>query len=1233
MKTRLQPRLRAVSNLVTAILVGIVCNWSSVSAQWPLQYGDIAMTCQGACGDPNAFVLGTVNVQNWNLPANFNNATWLSNPSLMYHHPSWTRQNLGDIFGLCIDNVGNIFVTATAAYYDNPWCPSSIGPGGAGAVYKVNGVTGVISLFATLPQSSIGPGLGNIAHDKVNDQFFVTNFEDGKIYRISNVGVVTMFLDPFTADGGSPGAAPVGERLWGIGVYNGRVYFARWNEDRINYSSSVGNEIWSVPVSGGSPTLELTTTPLGCPAGSSSPISDIAFSSGGRMMVAERGNETYSTGSNHYARHLEFYPPTWASAPPYSTYSLKYNPSVFVFCPPTYANSSGGVDYGYDRPSPDGGPEKCDSVVWMTMDYGSGHLTGMSATTGGAIATSVWKNLGVGKNQVGDVETYRPLCGVEILDSCRQKSVKLDSITQPGKLCCANITLSNGVANFFTQVTATVITPGAVLSSVLAPAGWGASSAGNTATFTHTSGYVPVGASSGFKICLFSLAAPPQTIVLTWFGKNGSLCYDTIRLDCKQQVPPVPRCDSLTNVKIECKQIGLNGGGNTYQMTFSVVNLNPFLLPAENIDVDIMPAGLFVSPTSFNFAPVPYGGTAGPFTVNITGPGAVTGTNFCLLIKLYGHKDTANPCCYSWCCPQDTFCFTLPECINCCEGFSSRFSPVQPPTPTLKYNGAGGVQLNTLVTALPGPWISASVSIVSATISQQCQGRGPNGNVFGTITGGTANFAGLSGPTFASPPIPGGGSHEIQWGINPGGVPISNTQITLNMQFPPPQSTWPPPSNCRDTLRFCLRYRFTDKNCRTCDTLVCYELVRRPVLKIVDPVLGSGHFTRGTRQVDDGPSGGSQKEGNDPSLLATGGGQAGPLNAKITMSSSTDGVLSLSLASSNSGDPATIIGLMMEPSTGMNIASMRDDVSGASAAIVDKVATIPTRIAEGSTRTFTLAYDNPLSQKTFINWLLVRYVMESDPTDTLSGELVVRARTPAGMGGDTLVRDLGQGTRRPDVRTYALTFTNGNGTEDSIASVVIRAKAPTRILAVGPGLDSMTAALQGYTLGTAEAEALLSVPGDDGAVVAQVAPGASIGPIYVTVAGAVDDSATIEYETLTSDGDIVSKGDIVLTDPVSASRRDDEPITATSIMLSNAVPNPLDHTTTIRFALPTREAAVQLVLSDVMGRDVKTVFEAMSFEAGAHDVTVDCSDLPVGTYYVTLRTGTQSRTRKMVVAR
>ena len=72
------------------------------------------------------------------------------------------------------------------------------------------------------------PGLGNIAYDCECNQLFVTNMEDGKIYRLSMGGTTLSTFDHATPDNGLPGFAPPGEKVWGIGVYNHRVYYGVW---------------------------------------------------------------------------------------------------------------------------------------------------------------------------------------------------------------------------------------------------------------------------------------------------------------------------------------------------------------------------------------------------------------------------------------------------------------------------------------------------------------------------------------------------------------------------------------------------------------------------------------------------------------------------------------------------------------------------------------------------------------------------------------------------------------------------------------------------------------------------------------------------------------------------------------------------------------------------------------------------------------------------------------------
>ncbi|MFM1919273.1 MAG: hypothetical protein RLZZ303_907, partial [Candidatus Hydrogenedentota bacterium] len=109
-----------------------------------------------------------VNDQNWQPPMDHNEAG-----------VPWTANVLGQVFGIALDNATppNMYVTATSVYGDFP-----AGPGGYGAVYRVDGVTGVVCVLATLPNA--GPALGNICYDEVNSQLFVSNHEDGLIYRI-----------------------------------------------------------------------------------------------------------------------------------------------------------------------------------------------------------------------------------------------------------------------------------------------------------------------------------------------------------------------------------------------------------------------------------------------------------------------------------------------------------------------------------------------------------------------------------------------------------------------------------------------------------------------------------------------------------------------------------------------------------------------------------------------------------------------------------------------------------------------------------------------------------------------------------------------------------------------------------------------------------------------------------------------------------------------------------------
>lgn len=321
-----------------------------------------------------------------------------------YNALSWDEFTLGSVFGITLDPAGNIYVTASTSYTVDVQglCP------GWGGVYQINGMTGLVTCFADLPNTGTPePGLGNISYDCEHDQFFVTNFNDGKIYRLDTSGTVLSTFDHGTAYNGAPGFAPLGERLWGVEAHRGRVYYSVWSQDIGRPVGAGPNEIWSVPLdSNGEFTtgvsLEVTLPQL-VGFQFSNPVSDIRFTPKlGRMLLAERGMNDDTTPEAHRARVLEYVcmDTVWLPSPN----TFKIGPSV------SGHNCAGGVDIDY----------KPDGPVWATGDllhlspqliYG---IQGLPAT-GGDVTTSYLIDyngnlIDQDKTEIGDVVVSCPGC-------------------------------------------------------------------------------------------------------------------------------------------------------------------------------------------------------------------------------------------------------------------------------------------------------------------------------------------------------------------------------------------------------------------------------------------------------------------------------------------------------------------------------------------------------------------------------------------------------------------------------------------------------------------------------------------------------------------------------------------------------------------------------------------------------------------------------------------------------
>ena len=326
--------------------------------------GQAVVTCYSG-SNPSGHVLGIKNIRDKSIAQIGSNWT----PPVSFAHPDWTSSVLGEVFGIAIDENYNIYLSATIAYETIGIPPISFGAGGGGGIYKIDASTGNVSTFASLPNPS-GVGLGNICYDKSLSQFFVTNFEDGKIYRLSNTSNILSTFDPFSPDDPTTSCAPQGERIWGIGTYNNKLYFGLCNND-LYYKGSGLNEIYSVDLDASgaiisAPYLEITL-PVFPGENSSSPVSDIAFSNDGKMLVAERGLGVCDTlayqfsGGVHKSRVLEYVlvGSDWTLSQEFFIGNYGQN-----------RNSSGGVDYGYDdflTNAPPPIPE-CDNYVWATGD-------------------------------------------------------------------------------------------------------------------------------------------------------------------------------------------------------------------------------------------------------------------------------------------------------------------------------------------------------------------------------------------------------------------------------------------------------------------------------------------------------------------------------------------------------------------------------------------------------------------------------------------------------------------------------------------------------------------------------------------------------------------------------------------------------------------------------------------------------------------------------------------------
>ena len=394
----------------------------------------------------------------------------------------WVENIIGQVFGIALDYNKGIFLSASdiyaATYNYGGTARTTFGPGGRCGIYYTditnpNTTTTLVKTAASaslntvgtalIPNSGVGPNsignsIGNIAYDQKNNQLFATNLEDGRIYRINpTTGIVLSIFDPFVIDNAIAGMAPVGEQLWGIGIYTDSsgitsVFFSRTKTANAMSQSSPGagtKDIWSIKLdsngefvateigssklfndSAVSSQLEILNVPSG-----RAYVTDIAFSKSGKMLLAERG---YA----HQSKVFEYIKTgtVWAVS------AKNFFVGGQAGGNPEGENAAGGIDYGSRELNTS---YVCDDIVWASGNFmlpkikpsnavfvysiqgisAAGNLSlprfpnsngtgGVSAPISGDLpnysATDIYIHTNINspasKGSVGDVEVFRSKC-------------------------------------------------------------------------------------------------------------------------------------------------------------------------------------------------------------------------------------------------------------------------------------------------------------------------------------------------------------------------------------------------------------------------------------------------------------------------------------------------------------------------------------------------------------------------------------------------------------------------------------------------------------------------------------------------------------------------------------------------------------------------------------------------------------------------------------------------------
>lgn len=647
-------------------------------------------------------------------------------------------------------------------------------------------------------------------------------------------------------------------------------------------------------------------------------------------------------------------------------------------------------------------------------------------------------------------------------------------------------------------------------------------------------------------------------------GVPERCCYDTVKIrlpDCYDG------CFEIVKDTVYCKE-GPNGQ-TIYSWCFQVKNMSRcdaayfYLIP---------PSGVVMNPNTLIIGPLAPGATSGTFCVQISGPGAVPGP------LTFGVRMCDRP---KQCCCSQEVTIRLPKCEehDCCKDFVKRFGKL---SNSASWNG---------LTSAFG-WMSAigtggaPIIRVEATLANVSINGAP---VYGYFNSGT-----IANPFGTTPGVVAPYGHELRWPTIPTGVNMSAmTYFNLNLRVPPMA-----PGRFKDIVRYCIRFRFTDKNCVTCDTVICFTRTRYRII-IIDWPWFNGTIEKDRNLASAGTDVAGRLIGNDSGMFS----------------------ITFPQFPSELG-PGRFVGLDVTSSEATIVDATSSD---AQFLVAEGVASAAFEKNPGEQMEVGLRYGDRNGRSSITHDVMVRYVLDSDPQDTLLDAFTLTLRSDSIRGGDE-VKETSTPVR--EVRTYALHLKNANGSQEDINRLVLTATGGVRILAVGP-VGNDTSVVVGFRQ-TDGGQGVTSLNGESVTIPA----GDSINPIYITLSEVSGTEAVIRFYTINASGQVISEGEVTLGNPLSAAvdgGRGGEGVAGT--MLRGSYPNPTTGSATINFHLDQKASAVTLILTDAAGREVARLIDGESLGAGEHVTYVNGVNLPGGVYYYTLRVGDRAETRAMQIVR